>query len=135
MSKRVRHDDHIAEALLFISGDSADATRIIAALSHHTDLPLERARTLSEGLARLTQPGVTSILLSLALPDSAGLATFQRTAEAAGSIPILVLCGADDESTGELAVEHGADDFLLADHFDRYSLTRAVASLREHATI
>src|SRR5438067_5266459 len=124
MPNRVRYDDHIAEGLLFIGDDSPDAARIIDALSADGDPRLERARSLSEGLARLKQPGVTSILLSLTLPDSVGIATFQRTAEAAGSIPILVLCGADDESTGRLAVEHGADDFLLADHFDRYSLTR-----------
>ena len=73
---------------------------------------------------------MTSILLSLALPDSRGIATYDTIAAAAGRVPILVLCDVDDESNGRLAVARGAEDFLPADHFDRYSLTRAVAALR-----
>jgi diguanylate cyclase (GGDEF)-like protein/PAS domain S-box-containing protein len=119
------------EVLLFIGGDSADTTRILGALAGSGQPPVEWARSLSEGLTRLAQPGVTSILLQLTLADSRGIDTFDKTAAAAGQIPILVLCGVNDEGAGRLAVERGADDFLLADHFDRYSLTRAVKALRE----
>jgi diguanylate cyclase (GGDEF)-like protein/PAS domain S-box-containing protein len=131
MPNRARRRDDVSEGVLLVGGNSAETTRILDALA---DGPwrVEQARSLAEGLSRLRQPGVNSILLSLALPDSGGIDSFDRVAAAAGTIPILVLCGVDDERLGRLAVERGADDYLLADHFDRYSLTRAVASLREH---
>jgi len=127
------HRDHVPEGLLFIGGKSPEATQVFQALSGEGQPPVEWAQSLAEGLARLRQPGVTSILLNLALPDSTGIDTFDKTAAAAGQIPSLVMCGVDDEATGRLAVERGADDFLLADHFDRYSATRAVASMADHS--
>jgi diguanylate cyclase (GGDEF)-like protein/PAS domain S-box-containing protein len=124
-----RRRDDVPEGVLFIGGDSMEATRILDALAVDGQPRIERARSLADGLTRLLEPGVTSILLTLTLPDSRGIDTFDRIAAAAGPIPILVLCGVEDESSGRLAVARGADDFVLADHFDRYSLTRAVAAL------
>ena len=132
MPTSTRRRDYVPEGVLFIGGDGAAASKVMQALSGEGQASVEWARSLAEGLVRLQKTGVTSILLNLNLPDSTGIETFDRTAAAAGQIPILVVCGVDEEAVGRLAVEHGADDFLLADHFDRYSLTRAVASLREH---
>jgi diguanylate cyclase (GGDEF)-like protein/PAS domain S-box-containing protein len=132
MANRTHRRDHIPDGLLLIGGDSAEATTVLDALAGECQPRVERALSLAQGLTRLTRPGVSSILLMLRLPDSCGIETFDMIAAAAGPIPIVVLCGVDDECTGRLAVERGADDFLLADHFDRYSLTRAAASLREH---
>jgi diguanylate cyclase (GGDEF)-like protein/PAS domain S-box-containing protein len=128
-----RRRDDVPEGVLFIGGDSMEATSILEALAVDGQPRIERARSLADGLTRLLEPGVTSILLMLTLPDSCGINTFDRIAMAAGQIPILVLCGVDDESSGRLAVARGADDFVLADHFDRYSLTRAVATLGKQA--
>jgi diguanylate cyclase (GGDEF)-like protein/PAS domain S-box-containing protein len=132
MPNRTPQQHGADEGLLFIAGDSAETTKVIDALSVRGGAFMQRARSLLEALARLRQPGVTSIVLMLHLPDSAGIDTFDRIAAAARSIPILVICGIDDESTGRLAVERGAYDFLLADHLDEYSLTRAIGSLRQH---
>jgi diguanylate cyclase (GGDEF)-like protein/PAS domain S-box-containing protein len=71
---------------------------------------------------------VTGIILNLFLPDSSGIGTFDKVSAAAEHIPILVLC-ADEELTGRQAVERGADDYLLKDRLDRYSLTRALRSM------
>src|SRR5689334_11127478 len=131
MPNSTRRRDHIPDGLLFIGGDSAEGTTVLEALTGECQPRVERALSLAQGLARLTRPGISSILLMLRLPDSCGIETFDRIAAAAGPIPIVVLCGVDDECTGRLAVERGADDFLLANHFDRYSLTRAAASLRD----
>lgn len=124
-----RRRDDVPEGVLFVGGDSMEATRILEALAVDGQPRIERARSLADGLTRLLEPGVTAILLTLTLPDSRGIDTFDRMAAAAGPIPILVLCGVEDESSARLAVARGADDFVLADHFDRYSLTRAVAAL------
>jgi diguanylate cyclase (GGDEF)-like protein/PAS domain S-box-containing protein len=126
--------DTTSGELLLIEGDPIDATKVLRALSRHGQPHVECVQCLSEGLERLERPGVVAILLNLFLPDSKGIETFDRILAAAGHVPILVLCGAANEHIGRLAVEHGADDFLPSDHFDSYSLTRAVGRMVERST-
>jgi diguanylate cyclase (GGDEF)-like protein/PAS domain S-box-containing protein len=121
----------LSDGLLLIEGELADAARIMDALSNSGQPHIEWVTNLAEGLHRLKQRGVAAILLNLFLPDSRGIDTFDKTLAAAGNIPILVMCCANNESIGSLAVEHGAHDFLLKDHLDKYSLTRAVTSMIE----
>jgi diguanylate cyclase (GGDEF)-like protein/PAS domain S-box-containing protein len=118
---------------LVVGGSPADAGKVVEALAEDGAPCAAWAPSVSEALERLTRPGVTSILLHL--PETGGLDAFDTVAAAAGQIPILVLCAVDDEPIGRLAVERGAGDFLLADHFDRYSLTRAVRALHERFAI
>jgi diguanylate cyclase (GGDEF)-like protein/PAS domain S-box-containing protein len=125
--------DDVRERLLLIEGDPADATQVLEALTRQGQTHVEWVKSLSEGLQRLTQPGIVAILLNLFLPDSEGIDTYDKTLAAAAHIPILVLCGALHEHIGRLAVEHGADDFLLTDHFDSHSLTRAVRRMLDHS--
>jgi PAS domain S-box-containing protein len=126
--------DTTSGELLLIEGDPVDATTVLRALSRHGQPDVECVQCLSEGLERLERPGVVAILLNLFLPDSKGIETLDKVLAAAGHVPILVLCGADHEHIGRLAVEHGADDFLPSDHFDSYSLTRAVGRMLERST-
>jgi diguanylate cyclase (GGDEF)-like protein/PAS domain S-box-containing protein len=125
--------DHPPEELLCIGCDAGDGASIVEALAGDGASRVECVATVFEALDRLQQPGVTAILLNVS--GSGGITAFDIVAAAAGQIPILALCAVDDEGSGRLAVERGADDFLLADHFDRYSLTRAVRSLREHCAV
>jgi diguanylate cyclase (GGDEF)-like protein/PAS domain S-box-containing protein len=127
--------DNATNGLLLIEGDLADATKVLEALTKPGQPHVEWVKTLSEGLQRLKQSGISGILLNLYLPDSRGIDTFDQAYAAAGGIPILVLCGANNENIGKLAVEHGAHDFLLKDHLDNYSLTRAVTGMFERGTI
>lgn len=125
--------EHTTNGLLLIEGELADATKIMDALTKPGQPHIEWVKSLAEGLQRLKQSGIVGILLNLFLPDSRGIDTFVQTLAVAGNIPILVLCGASNESIGKLAVERGAHDFLLKDHLDNYSLTRAVAGMFERA--
>jgi diguanylate cyclase (GGDEF)-like protein/PAS domain S-box-containing protein len=133
MEKRFQFMDTTRAGLLLIEGDPADATKVLRALTRPGEPHVECVQSLADGLRRLEQPGVVAILLNLFLPDSKGIETFDKVLAAARHIPILVLCGADNEHIGRLAVEHGADDFLPNDHFDSYSLTRAVRSMLERS--
>jgi diguanylate cyclase (GGDEF)-like protein/PAS domain S-box-containing protein len=117
--------------LLLIEGDIGDATKIMEALTKPDQPHVEWVQSLAEGLQRLKQNGIAAILLNLFLPDGRGIDTFDKVLAAAGNIPILVLCGANNESIGKLAIERGAHDFLLKDHLDNYSLTRAVTGMFE----
>ena len=116
--------DNTGGGLLLIEGDRANAAKVLEALetlettSGQGQVHVEWAPSLSEGLLRLEQPGVVAILLNLFLPDSQGIDTFDKAHAAAGHVPILVLCGENNEDTCRLAIEHGADDFLPSDHLD-----------------
>ena len=123
--------NNITNGLLLIEGDIADATKIMESLTQPGEPHIEWVQSLTDGLQRLKQHGIAGILLNLFLPDGRGIDTFDKVFAIAGNIPILVLCGANNESIGKLAVERGAHDFLLKDHLDNYSLTRAVAGMFE----
>jgi diguanylate cyclase (GGDEF)-like protein/PAS domain S-box-containing protein len=127
--------DKLNGVLLLIEGDAGDAAKVFQGLTKPGTPNLEWVKNLSHGLQRLKQSGIAAILLNLFLPDSRGIETFDKTLAAACQIPILVLCGANNENTGKLAVEHGAHDYLLTDHLDSYSLTRAVRGMIERGTI
>ena len=74
---------------------------------------------------------IGAVLLDLFLPDSAGLETFDRLFHAAPQIPILILTAVQDEDTAKLAVQRGAQEYLLSDRLDAYLLPKAVRSMME----
>ena len=105
---------------------------------------VEWVRRCSEGLERLIEDGhegtlradgIAAVLLDLSLPDSHGVATFDRLFRAAPQIPILVLSSSQDEDIAKLAVQHGAQDYLLKDRLDSYLLPKTLRSMLERAAI
>ncbi len=84
------------------------------------------AGALAEGIARLADHQFDAVLLDLNLPDSNGLATFERVQEAAGNVPIVILTGTDDLMTGAKAVEDGAKSYLVKGQVDSRQLTRGL---------
>ena len=94
---------------------------------------VEWVRRCSEGLERLV--GIAAILVDLFLPDSRGIETFDRLSRAAPKIPILVLINPQDEETAKLAVQYGAQDYLLKDRLDAYLMPKALGSMIERAAI
>jgi PAS domain S-box-containing protein len=78
---------------------------------------------------------VAATLLDLFLADSTGIETFDRLFQAAPRIPILVLIAAQDEDIAKLAVQRGAQEYLLKDRLDAYLLPKAVRSMIERAAI
>ena len=75
------------------------------------------------------------MLVDLVLPDSHGIDTFDRLFRAAAQIPILVLTASQDEDIARLAVQHGAQDYLLKTRLDNYLLPKALRSMVERAAI
>jgi len=73
------------------------------------------------------------ILLDLFLPDSTGIETFDRLFQAARHVPFLILIAKQDEDIAKLAVQRGAQEYLLKDRLDAYSLPKAVRSMIERA--
>lgn len=87
---------------------------------------VECVDTLQAGLERLAHQGTDIVLLDLNLPDSRGLDTFLALHSQAPQIPIVVLTGEYDGSVGPLAVEKGAQDYLVKQEVDAGTLTRVL---------
>jgi diguanylate cyclase (GGDEF)-like protein/PAS domain S-box-containing protein len=123
--------------ILLIENDPAAANAIQAALtdSHTGSFEVVRVRQLAEGLARLSKKGIAAVLLNLFLPDSHGIETLDKLLSAALDVPVLVIGGPDDEALAKLAVEQGAQDYLLPGHLDSYSLPRALRNAIERKAV
>src|SRR5438067_11503485 len=119
--------------LLLIEGDSTEGKLILEALvdPRASSFDVDWVRLLSDGLKRLGERKTGLVLLDLCLPDSKGIATFEKLFAAAPHIPILVLSQLNDESIANESLKRGAYDYLLKDHLDRYTLTRALRHVIE----
>jgi len=122
--------------ILLIENDPVVADKICAPLAAagSGSFDVEWVRTLSEGIERLSKRGVAAVLLELSLPDSRGIETFDKLFSVAPDIPILIL-GNGNEGLAKEAVGRGAQDYLLAGHFDSYSLPRALRNAIERKAV
>ena len=119
--------------VLVIEDNDGDARLLQEALraGSATAVELERARTLTEGLARLDGPPPDAVLLDLNLPDSQGMETLRRVCTRAPRTPVIVLTGLHDESAAIEALRQGAQDYLLKSELDERLLPRAIRYARE----
>lgn len=121
--------------VLLIEDDDDDALIVEDLLADSaTDVRLSRGRTLREGLDMLAG-GVDCVLLDLRLPDASGMEAVHRLRQAAPWIAVIVLTGLDDERAGQLAVDVGAQDYLVKGKVNGGLLARAIhyAVSRRHA--
>jgi diguanylate cyclase (GGDEF)-like protein/PAS domain S-box-containing protein len=76
---------------------------------------------------------LAAVLVDLLLPDSNGIETFDRLFRAAPHIPILVLSALPDEDIAKLAVQRGAQDYLLKGRLDSYLLPKTLGCMVDRA--
>jgi serine phosphatase RsbU (regulator of sigma subunit) len=115
-----------AVAVLLVEDDDGDALLVEDQLAEI--LPrarVSRSHTLAEAIAALEE-GIDCVLLDLQLPDAAGLDTVAGIRAQRPSIPLIVLTGLDDEAAGTIAVEAGAQDYLVKGKVDGGVLARAI---------
>jgi diguanylate cyclase (GGDEF)-like protein/PAS domain S-box-containing protein len=72
---------------------------------------------------------VAAVLMSLDLPDSQGIETFDALYKASPNVPILVLSSVTHEDTAKLAVQRGAQDYILERDLGSYFLPNAVRNM------
>jgi diguanylate cyclase (GGDEF)-like protein/PAS domain S-box-containing protein len=87
-------------------------------------------------MKRLASQGgeeIAAVVVDLFLPDSQGIETFDTLFRASAHVPILVLSHLRDEDVGRLAVQHGAQDYLLEERLDAYSLRKALSNMLERS--
>ena len=115
-------------SVLLIEDDPADAESVKNMLLEAEGVPFipRWASTLVAGLDELGQGDVDVILLDLCLPDSSGLETFNTTLSHAPGVPIVLLTGVDSDLLALMAVQGGAQDYLVKSTLTTDSLARAL---------
>jgi serine phosphatase RsbU (regulator of sigma subunit) len=111
---------------VLVEDDRGDALLVAATLEetlgnvdlvHHADVPAP---------ADLRSNPTDCVLVDLGLPGLVGLEALEQVLERAGDVPVIVLTGLDDRSTGMAAVAAGAADYLVKGDHDGEALARAI---------
>src|SRR5580704_11650625 len=76
---------------------------------------------------------IAAVVVDLALPDKQGIEAFAALFHAARHVPILILSHLHDEDIASLAVERGAQDYLMEERLDGYSLPKALHNMLERS--
>jgi PAS domain S-box-containing protein len=90
------------------------------------DFTLTHVERLADAFNRIEAEKFDVVLLDLMLPDSSGLDTFVRLRRREPRLPVLVLTGLEDQGEGIKAMQEGAQDYLIKDKLDPFTLARAV---------
>ncbi len=93
--------------------DFAGFFRISLRSEKRVSFDIETVNTLESALKILNEKTFQLILLDLGLPDSQGLATFERIVEAHPEIACVILSGTDNETLALEAVKKGAQDYVV----------------------
>lgn len=130
--------------VLLVQNDVRDAANVRNALLNSNNGPFRVVwvRYCSAALKMLAKTTaqecpdadrIAAVLVDLSLPDSSGIETFARLFQAASRIPMLLLATVQDEEIAQLAVQGGAEEYLLKDRLDAYWLPKVIGRLIERA--
>jgi diguanylate cyclase (GGDEF)-like protein/PAS domain S-box-containing protein len=92
--------------------------------AHDIKLTIVDSMRLAE--KHLSTHAVDIILLDLGLPDAQGLEAVRRAHVVAPRIPLVVLTGLDDELLAGVALQEGAQDYLIKGEIETRGLLRAL---------
>lgn len=136
-SRAARPGYGMANRILIISADPVDVRSLHHALNNASDGPflVESAATLASGLRRIVQGGIDAVLLDCHLPDSDGLAGFERVYAAARHTPIMTLCAPADEHQAREAVQRGAQGWLSKGCFDNSLVPQSLRNVIERMKV
>ena len=145
MSNEVTQTAPQPRSVLLIQDDAQCAGIIRGILNDGAARAFETVwvRHCKDGLERLAldeqsspdaQLHIAAILLDLSTSAASGIEAFDDLFLAAPQIPILVMCTAQEEAIAISAVTKGAQDYLLKDRIDSYSLPKAVQTMIERVT-
>jgi len=117
-----------AVRILLVEDNPGDALLIESALELSADPPfgLSVESRLTPAIDRLRSERFDVVLLDLNLPDSFGFETVTAVQEIVPRIPVVIVTGNVDETFARAAVQAGAQDYLVKDHIESYSLVRSI---------
>ncbi len=117
--------------LLLIEGDATYARLIRSALEDTRESPfvVEGVNNLSDGLELLRKGGIGAVFADLFLPDSRGMETLDKLFQAAPRVPIMVLCGLDDEDLACEGIQRAAVYYIAQKQINTSYVSRALDTL------
>jgi diguanylate cyclase (GGDEF)-like protein/PAS domain S-box-containing protein len=134
------HGDAMPNTILLIQDDVPAAREVHKLLlaSGDASFRIEWVRSCATAVERLQVDGrgrepLAAVFVDLFLPDSRGIDTFDSVFAAARDIPILILSALRDEETAKLAVQRGAQDYIVKSRLDSYAVTKALRNMIERA--
>jgi diguanylate cyclase (GGDEF)-like protein len=115
---------------LLVEDNPGDARLVVEMLreARASEFQLTRVDTVRAAIDHLssgTNP-TDAILLDLSLPDEQGLSTVRRVIAAADRAVVVVMTGAGDDELGRLAMQEGAQDYLVKGQVDGRMLRRSL---------
>ena len=127
----------MSNRVLIITADAGDINTLREALGQAHDGPflIEAATSLAHGIARLRQGDIDVVLVDLALPDSQGIATFDRLFAAAPQTPIMTLSAPDDEALSIQAVQHGSQGYFSKGHFSGHLVSQSLRNIIQRKAV
>lgn len=134
----------MSQRIILIQNDAADMELVRLALISPTEVlfEIEWIQSTQDGLRRLLNAeefagrggaDFAAVVVDLSAPQSAAIEAFDQLLSAAPQVPFLVLCVAQDEPIGKLAVQHGAQDYLLKGGLDGYHLQKTLRCMIDRA--
>jgi diguanylate cyclase (GGDEF)-like protein/PAS domain S-box-containing protein len=125
------------KVLLLVEDNPGDARLLREMLNEpgSRDTELTHVERMSDAEKHLAEHPVDIILLDLGLPDAHGLVAVRRAHLAAPRVPLVVLTGTDDEAQASMALQEGAQDYLIKGQIDTRGLLRALRYAVERKTM
>jgi diguanylate cyclase (GGDEF)-like protein/PAS domain S-box-containing protein len=128
----------LSRNVLLVLSDAAEAKAVRRSLVDSRDGPFKvewvsRCGEATERLRDQRGEEIAAVVVDLFLSDSQGIETLNQLLRVAPHVPILVLSRSRDEDVARLAVQHGAQDYLLQERLDGYSLPKALTSMLERS--
>jgi DNA-binding NarL/FixJ family response regulator len=99
--------------ILLVEDNTTDALLVESYIEKLPNFGVQTAENLSHALECLDSRNFDVILLDLNLPDALGLESLIKLRRHVHRIPIVVLTGVDDEELGIMALQRGAQDYLI----------------------
>ena len=87
---------------------------------------VHRVGRLGDAVDALQNQDFFMVVADLGLPDASGVDAIEAILTVAPDVPLVVLSGSDDEAIALHAVQVGAQDYLVKNHVDRFSLFRSI---------
>jgi diguanylate cyclase (GGDEF)-like protein len=122
--------------VLLVNGDPDGAASLQelldqAARQWERRFRVEQVGELTDGVERLSRGGIDLVLLELDLPDSSGMASFERLSAFAPNIPVIVLADEADDHLALGTVTGGAQDFVVRGELSSTALARTLRNAVE----
>lgn len=117
-------------SVLIVEDDPFHATIIREALE---GLPMPVEVVVADCLSAAADllNGIQLVFLDLRLPDSDGPEALESLLGMFAGVPVIVMTATEDTAVAVLALERGAEDFLVKGQFDESALARALRHARE----